>query len=105
MIILEEKDTEKKRINPNQRAVAIRYDPSEVAPKVVAKGSGYVADKILEMGKENNVAVYSDSNLVDELTKVNIGDSIPPELYEVVAQVLIFISDLDKLEAYKKRGQ
>ncbi len=96
---------EKFKNSGNQRAVAIKYDPTDVAPKVVARGTGYVADRIVEKAKDNEVTVISDSKLIDELTKIDIGDSIPPELYEVVAQILIFISDLDKLENYKKHGQ
>lgn len=88
-----------KKINPKARAVAIKYSPTDMAPRVVASGKGYVADKILE--NATNVPVYKDSALVEELTKIDLGDNIPPELYEVVAQVLVFISDLDKLNSYK----
>ncbi len=86
--------------DPIKKAVAIKYDPSEVAPKVVASGKGVIAEKIIENG--GDIPVYKDSKLVDQLEKIEIGNQIPPELYEVVAQVLIFISDLDKLESYNK---
>lgn len=88
----------------NQKAVAIKYNPNEPAPKVIAKGHGYVAEKILENASKSDIPVYQDKKLVEELDKVELGVHIPPELYEVVAQVLIFISDLDKLEGYKKNG-
>jgi flagellar biosynthesis protein len=74
----------------------------DVSPKVVAKGVGAVADRIIEKGKDNDIPVYQDAKLTEELTRLDLGEHIPPELYEVVAQVLIFISDLDKLEAYRK---
>ncbi len=80
-----------------QAAVAIKYNPGESAPKIVAKGRGGVAERILEKGAENNIPIHKDEKLVEELTKIDIGDQIPPELYEVVAQVLVFVSDLDKL--------
>jgi len=79
-----------------QKAVALNYDPNEHAPKVVAKGAGVVAEKILE--NRQDVPVYQDAQLVEELTKMDLGEHIPPDLYEVVAQVLIFVSDLDRME-------
>ena len=90
-----------KKINTMNRAVAIKYSPTEIAPKVVASGKGHVADRILEKAMSNDVAIYKDAALAEELSKMNIGDNIPPELYEVVAQVLVFISDIDKLSALK----
>lgn len=95
----------KKQFNPRQRAVAVKYDPSEVAPTVVAKGTGLIAEKIMEKGRDAQVPVYKDAKLAEELTKLDLGEHIPPELYEVVAQVLIFISDLDRLENYKKNAK
>lgn len=86
----------------SQKAVAIKYSPGDTAPSVVAKGSGHLADKIIEKAEEADVPVYKDEKLVEELTKIDIGSNIPPELYEVVAAVLVFISDLDKLEAYRR---
>jgi flagellar biosynthesis protein len=86
------------KINIRQKAVAIQYDVKKVAPNVLAKGQGYLAEKLLEKGKQANVPIYKDSELVEELSKIDIGENIPPELYEVVAQVLTFISDLDKLQ-------
>ncbi len=94
-----------KKINPFQKAVAIKYDPSEIAPKVVASGKGFIAEKILENAQLNKIPTYKDPKLVEELTKIDLGGNIPPELYEVVAQVLIFVSDLDKMEAYFKDGK
>jgi len=86
----------------NRQAVALRYDPGDVAPRVVAKGTGYIHDKIIEKAGESDVTVISNPELVRELTKLDLGEGIPPELYEVVAQVLIFISELDKLNNYVK---
>ena len=79
-----------------QKAVALQYNLDEHAPKVVAKGGGVIAEKILEKAEESDVAVYQDAKLVEELTRMDLGQHIPPELYEVVAQVLVFINDLDQ---------
>ncbi len=95
---------EKKKVNQAlKKAVAIKYDPSDVAPKVIAKGKGYIAEKIIGKASDKGIPVYKDKNLVDELAKLELGMNIPPELYEVVAQVLIFISDLDKKNMYSSR--
>ncbi len=96
---------EHKRIDPNQKAVAIQYNPDVVAPQVVAKGKGYVAEKLLEKGAKHHIPTYQDAKLAEELLAVDLGNFIPPELYEVVAQVLVFINDLDKLEVYRQHGQ
>ncbi len=90
-----QKDKEKLK-----KAVAIKYDDSMVAPKVVASGKGEVAERIAEVAKENKIQVIQDEKLVNELSRVDIGDNIPPDLYEVVAQLLVFIADIDKY--YKK---
>ena len=85
-----------KGIKKRKVAVALQYDVSEVAPKVLAKGAGIVAEKIVEKGKENDIAVHEDALLVEDLTRLDIGEHIPPELYLAVAQVLVFINEIDK---------
>lgn len=92
---------EKKKIS---EAAAIRYRPGDTAPKVIAAGKGAVAEKIVQTAKENEVPLYQDPRLAHMLNLLQLGDEIPPELYEVVAQILIFIGDLDKyMEEGKKR--
>lgn len=86
----------------NKKAVAINYKPGDRSPKVVAKGQGYIAGKILENAKTSDIPVYEDESLTQELMNVELGENIPPELYEVVAQVLVFVSDLDRIEQLKK---
>ena len=81
-----------------KKAAAIQYAPGDQAPTVIAKGKGVVADKILEKAFENQLPVYKDAQLVEELTKLDIGDYIPPELYTVVAEILVFVTDLDRLK-------
>ena len=92
-----------KKPTPRQRAVAINYDPEEIAPKILARGAGRIAEKILENAAGSDIPVHKDTALIDELTKLDLGEHIPPDLYEVVAQILIFISDLDKLETMRRR--
>ncbi len=87
----EEKDKKPKK------AVALGYDSEkDGAPKVVAKGSGYVAERIIDLAKEKGVDLYEDAALVEALSAVDIGREIPEELYKVVAEVLAFIYSLDR---------
>lgn len=81
-----------------KKAAAIRYDQGQDAPTVVAKGKGIVAENILEKAEDADVPVYEDAELAEELTRLDLGDFIPPELYTVVAEIMVFVSDLDKLK-------
>ena len=85
--------------NKEKTAVAIEYVPGEAAPKILATGKGQVAEKIIEKAKESNVPLYKDNKLADTLSRLQIGDMIPPELYEVVAEILVFVDDMDTMKA------
>lgn len=87
---------EKKKV---KQAIALEYDPNDEAPKVIASGRGVVAERILEKAKEADVPVHRDDKLADTLSKLEIGDMIPPELYEVVAEILVFVDAMDKIRA------
>lgn len=79
-------------------AVALSYEPSQEAPKIIASGHGYVADKIIKKAKENEVPLHTDSKLADTLSKLSVGDYIPEELYQVVAEVLLFVDRMDNIK-------
>ncbi|ASF39449.1 hypothetical protein CEH05_10045 [Halobacillus halophilus] len=80
-----------------KEAIALRYQfDNEAAPKVVAKGAGYVAENIMEKAKDNQVSIQEDSTLVELLSELNINEQIPEELYHVVAEVFAFIYKADK---------
>lgn len=79
-------------------AVAISYEPDENAPRVIASGKGYLADKIIEKAKESDVPLYQDDKLANSLSKIEIGDMIPPQLYDVVAEILVFVDKMDQLK-------
>ena len=87
----------------NKTAVALSYEEGDQAPKILATGKGYVAEKIIEAAKEENVPVHKDEKLAGTLAKLEIGDMIPPELYEVVAEILIFVDAMDKIQAKMKK--
>lgn len=87
--------TEKK--NKVKQAVALKYSPEEnQAPEIIAQGSGQIAEKIVEKAVENDVPLYQDDELVIALNQFSIGDEIPAELYEIVAEIFVFISNVDK---------
>lgn len=79
--------------NPTHYAVAIKYDQEEApAPIVIAKGEDYLAQKIKEVARENNVEIVENKPLARMLyANVDIGAQIPPELYQAVAEVLAFV--------------
>ncbi len=78
-------------------ATALKYkSDAQRAPALVAKGKGVVAENIEKVAKENQVPTYVDEKLSKQLYHLSIGDEIPPEMYQVVAKVLAFISRLDE---------
>lgn len=79
-----------------KKAAALTYHEGDEAPKVTALGKGEVAERIIRTAKENNVPVFENTGLVETLMQLDIGDQIPPELYGIVAEVLVFIADLDR---------
>ena len=86
----------------NKKAAALEYDTEEdVAPRVIASGKGQVAERIIELAQEHGIPFYEDRNLVELLVKLDLGDSIPFELYQAVAEVLAFVY---RLETRAKHG-
>lgn len=80
-------------------AVALSYEPGDLAPKILATGKGELAERIIKKGEEGNVPFYKDNKLANTLSKLEIGDTIPPELYDVVAEILVFVDDMDRLRS------
>ena len=79
------------------KAVAIVYDEKEAAaPRVVAGGKGFVADKIIETARAAGVHIKEDPNLVEILAKIPLGNEIPVELYQTVAEVLAFVYQVNE---------
>ncbi|HEX3010674.1 MAG TPA: EscU/YscU/HrcU family type III secretion system export apparatus switch protein [Syntrophomonadaceae bacterium] len=81
----------------SKNAVALRYEPDkDNAPLVVAKGRGYLAERIEEVARENGVPLKEDKQLAEYLMSLDLYDEIPPELYAVVAEILAFIYSVDR---------
>lgn len=85
-----------------KRAVALEYEPGEKAPKVIATGQGILAEKMIDVAKEANVPVHKDPELAHSLSILDIGEYIPPELYSIVAEILVFVDSMDKIKSKMK---
>lgn len=87
---------EKKNGKKIKEVAALRYSPDkDRAPSIVALGKGEAAEKIIEAAQKSEIPIYEDKELAHTLNALHIGDEIPPELYEVVAQILVFVSRVD----------
>jgi flagellar biosynthesis protein len=74
----------------NRLAVALHYDKTG-APRVVAKGRGTLGAKIIEVAKANDIPIEENEVLAGALSRIELGDEIPTELYKAVAEVLVFV--------------
>lgn len=74
------------------RAVALGYDPErDEAPRVLAKGSGIIAENIRRLAQEHDISIHKDEHLANYLMALDLYQEIPPEVYPVVAEILAFI--------------
>ena len=77
---------------PGRQAVALRYQPKrDDAPKLVAKRRGYLADKIIELARLHNIPIRQDKKLLQILSRLDLEEEIPLEVYKAVAEILAFI--------------
>lgn len=89
---------EKNEPKKQKTAVALSYNPDEAAPKIVASGRGFLADKIIKKAEESQVPLHQDDRLANTLSRLEIGEFIPPELYEIVAEVLVYVDRVDNMK-------
>lgn len=82
-------------MNNRKKAAAIKYEANISAPIVTASGMGLIADKIIEEADKSNVPIVYNKELSDLLCNVDVGDEIPSDLYEAVAHVIAYVTDLD----------
>lgn len=91
----------KANLKNRDKAVALRYEKGERAPKVVATGAGEIARRIIALAEQSDVPIYRDDTLIEILGKLSVGYEIPPEAYGAVAEILAFLYRTD--EAWKKK--
>lgn len=77
--------------NPTREAIALAYSQTDAAPRVVARGKGLIAEQIIARAREHGVYVHESPELVALLTQVDIDESIPPQLYMAVAELLAWL--------------
>jgi len=86
----------KQKLRKNS-AVSLKYRPkSDSAPRVTAKGKGKIAEKIIKIAKEHDIYIHEDPDLIEVLSKLDINEEIPPDLYLVVAELLAFVYSLNR---------
>lgn len=81
--------------NPNQQAVALAYETGDLAPRIVAKGRGLIAEQIIARAKDNDVFVHESKELVNLLMQVDLDDHIPPALYTAIAEILAWLYQIE----------
>lgn len=85
-------------------AVAVRYDvDKDKAPLVLAAGRGPVAEEILRVAEDNKIPLYEDPELAKLLAKLELDTEIPAELYVLVAEVLFFVYQLDRMAEKREK--
>jgi type III secretion system FlhB-like substrate exporter len=79
-----------------EKAVAIKYFQDLPAPFIIAKGRGELAKKLMEIANEHDIKLIADPALAEKLIVLDVGDFIPEELYQIIAEILIFALRLGK---------
>ena len=80
-----------------KKAIALRYEAGvDEAPTVVAEGKGVLAETILALAEAHGIAIHQDPVLLESLAALEVGEQIPPELYPVVAEVLVFVQRMNR---------
>lgn len=81
----------------HKAAVALKYEVEEnQAPVILAAGKGALAEKIIEIARAHDIPVKENAQAAERLVELDLGSEIPPELYEVVAEILWFVHRLDE---------
>ena len=88
----------------NTKAVALKYKAYEdLAPKVIAKGKGELAKKIIEKAKEFDIPLFQNEELADMLLNVEVNEEVPPKMYEAVVEVFIWLYKLEEKAQISKQ--
>lgn len=90
--------TNKKQENVKKikKAAALKYEPGkDTAPRVIAAGRGEAAENIIEQAGEHQVPLHKNESLAETLSLMKLGQEIPRELYDIVAEILVFVSKID----------
>ena len=86
----------RKRETNGPTAAVLKHQAKDQAPVIVASGKGYVAQQIIQKAMESDIPIQEDPMLVSHLIDMDLGDNIPPQLYSVIAEILIMLEELEK---------
>ncbi|HZT13365.1 MAG TPA: EscU/YscU/HrcU family type III secretion system export apparatus switch protein [Candidatus Baltobacteraceae bacterium] len=96
----------RKRVAPRPAAAALKYDPvGHDAPQLIAAGRGLIAEEIVRVAREHNIPLHEDAQLVEALSRLELTQSIPRELYAVVAEVLAYVFRVDAQAASRSHSR
>lgn len=96
----------RKKVAPRPAAAALKYDPvGAEAPHVVAAGRGLIAEEIVRVARENGIPLHEDAELVEALSRLDLTQTIPHELYAVVAEVLAYVFRVDAEAARRSHAR
>ena len=99
-----EEEKDKKAAPPKRAAVAMRYDVDrDKAPMILATGRGPIAEEIIRVAEDNKIPLYEDTELAALLSKIELDSEVPPELYVLVAEVLFFVYQLDRMAEKREK--
>lgn len=79
-----------------KKAAALEYENNYDTPIVTAAGMGIIAENIIKKAEESNVPIVYNKEMAELLSNVDVGESIPPELYEAVAKIIVYVMDMDR---------
>lgn len=96
----------RKKVAPRPAAAALKYDPvGHDAPQLIAAGQGLIAEEIIRVAKEHAIPLHEDAQLVEALSRLDLTESIPRELYAVVAEVLAYVFRVDAAAARRSHSR
>lgn len=81
--------------NPKQQAVALAYETGDLAPRIIAKGQGLIAEQIIARARDHEIFVHESKELVNLLMQVDLDDHIPPALYMAIAEILAWLYQME----------
>lgn len=83
-------------MSDRKKAIALSYEQSMDSPQVVAKGAGLVAERILALAEENDIPIHEDPALLSLLSALDIKEQIPEDLYQVIAELFVFLYQMEQ---------
>ncbi|QGG47512.1 EscU/YscU/HrcU family type III secretion system export apparatus switch protein [Heliorestis convoluta] len=86
----------KKKKLARPSVVLLRYEEGNDTPTVSAQGTGHIAQQIMNLAKANNIPIEQNSQLLDNLLDMDFGDQVPPQFYQVLAETLLMLKEMEK---------